>query len=141
MTVLICLLLLASAAWSIDPPDSVWVESVEYDEALGGSVTLGFLAVEGADGYRIYRMVTATDSLAWVSWATVTDAIQDTIRVRVATLDNDSGSMGVGAFVIEDGKEILSEMAVAFVEHTGDMGRAVPTAVRKSTWGQVKADR
>ena len=141
MTFLVSLLFLSSAAWGVNAPDSVWVESVE-----DGFVTLVFTAVEGADGYRIYRMIAIADySLAtadyyfvWVSWGTMGPSIQDTIRARVATLDNYSGPMGVAAFVIEDGEEILSEKAVVFVENTGDMGGAIPTVIRKATWGQVK---
>ena len=99
MARLVWVLLLAPAAWAIDPPDSVWVESVEYQESTGGFVTLGFPAVEGAAGYRIYRLIAVTavlgedgeavmkDGEAWVPWATVTDKHimrQDTIRVRIA---------------------------------------------------------
>lgn len=55
MILLACLLFLSPAAWGIDPPDSVWVESVGSDEASGASwVILGFTAVEGADGYRVF---------------------------------------------------------------------------------------
>ena len=129
---LVGLLLLAPAAWGIDPPDSVWVESVGYEEGTGGFVTLGFPAVEGAAGYRIYRMLAVThvlgengdvvrkDGKAWVPWAAVTDEHiirQDTIRVRIITLDTDRSPMGVSAFVLsEDGEEILSDRVVVFVE-------------------------
>ena len=121
---------LASAAWAIAPPDSVWVESVEYDESLGGFVTLGFPSVKEADGYRIFRMIWVTTiadesgnlvelddpERAWVSWGTVTSE-QDTVRVRTATLDSDSTPFGVAAFVLdEDGEEILSDRVVVFVK-------------------------
>ena len=132
----IFLLLIASAAWGIAPLDSLWVESVE-----DGSITLGFPSVKEADGYRIYRMVASRDSLVWVSWATITGSNQDTIHVRIATVDNDSAFMGVAAYVIEDGKEVLSDRKVVFVEGSGDTGRAVLTAIRSVTWGQVKAGR
>lgn len=128
MTLLVAaLLFLAPAAWAIDPPDSVWVESVE-----NGFVTLGFPSVEEAEGYRIYRLMAVThvlgedgeavmkDGEAWVPWAAVTDEgiiRQDTVRVRIATLDTDSSLMGVAAFVLdEDGEEILSDRVVVFVE-------------------------
>ena len=56
-------------------------------------------------------------------------------------MDNDSAFMGVAAYVIEDGKEVLSDRKVVFVEGSGDTGRAVLTAIRSVTWGQVKAGR
>ena len=97
-------------------------------------MTLGFPSVEGAAGYRIYRMISVTTVLgedatfiqnsdtrqAFVSWGTVTDESiirQDTIRVRVATLDSDSTPFGVAAFVLDEkGEEILSDRVVTFVE-------------------------
>ena len=157
MTVLVILLLLAPAAWGIDAPDSVWVESAE-----DGFVTLGFPAIEEVDGYRIYRLIAVThvlgeggevvqadeDAWAWIPWAGVMideDAVhQDTLRVTVAILDNDDSWFGVAAFVIEDGEEILSDRVDVFVESSGSREMSmilIPTAIRRATWGQVKAER
>ncbi len=137
MTVLICLLLLASAAWSIDPPDSVWVESRE-----DGFVTLAWTLVPDAGGYEVYREVVVTTGInqngevvlldeplfAFVFWGTAEQSGLDPVRVRVAKLDNDPSRWAVSA--VKDGE--VSEWT-----ETADM----PTAIRKPTWGEVKAGR
>ena len=64
---------------------------------------------------------------------------QDIIRVKVNTLDGDSAPMGVAAFIMEDGEEILSDMTVVSVESSGSNSSVlIHTAIRKTYWGQLK---
>ena len=106
---ILALLLSVNAGLALPaPPDSV--VAVPYNPPenqgdQGGFILVTFNAVEGADGYRIYREIAVTVGLdeqgnlveldspetAFVPWGFVeAEAGEPVVRVVVATLDSDS---------------------------------------------------
>lgn len=136
------------------PPDSVVAEpynGAEGEGDQGGFILLTWNAVEGADGYRIYReiaIITAPDEqgnlvtldspeYALVSWGVVEpEAGEAVVRAVVATLDSDSSRWAVATMQNTEDGPVYSEPVYAHVQVEG-----IPTGVQARSWGAVKAAR
>ena len=137
------------------PPDSVFAEPYTPPEAegdQGGFILLVWDAVEGADGYRIYRELGVTHVLdelgnvveadsaatAFVPWGFVdAEAGEPVVRVVVATLDSDWDTLwAVRTVQNTDDGPVESEPVYFHVQVEG-----IPTGVEARSWGTVKAAR
>ena len=152
---ILALLLSASAGTAQPaPPDSVFAEPYTPPEAegdQGGFILLTWDAVEGADGYRIYRELAVTWGLdeqgnlveldspetALVSWGVVDQPEESVVRVVVATLDTDRDTLwAVRTMQNTDDGPVYSEPTYFHVQLEG-----IPTGVQARSWGAVKAAR
>ena len=135
------------------PPDSVFAEpytGMEDEGEPGGFILLVWDAVEGADGYRIYREVAVTTGVdgqgniveldspeyALVSWGIVEQPEGSVVRVVVATLDSDRSLWAVATLQNTDDGQVESEPVFSRVQM-----EAIPTGVEGRSWGAVKAAR
>ena len=149
---ILALLLSVNAGLALPaPPDSV--VAVPYNPPenqgdQGGFILVTFNAVEGADGYRIYREIAVTVGLdeqgnlveldspetAFVSWGFVeAEAGEPVVRVVVATLDSDSSRWAVATMQNTDDGPVYSELAYSHVQVEG-----IATGVQARSWGAVK---
>ena len=142
------------------PPDSVFAEPYTSPEAegdQGGFILLTFNAVDGADGYRVYREVTVTTGLdeqgnlveldspetAFVPWGFVdAEAGEPVVRVVVATLDSDWDTLwAVRTVQNTDDGPVESEPVYFHVQVEGIPTGVIVTGVQARSWGAVKAAR
>ena len=148
---ILALLLFANAGLAQPvPPDSVVAEpytGVEAEGDQGGFILMTWDAVEGADGYRIYREVSVNYSLdeqgdvvevdtqlVLVPWHTV-EAMEPVVRVIVATLDSNTNTRWAVTTVREtDDGQVESEPVYFHVQVEG-----IATGVQARSWGTVKA--
>lgn len=101
------LLLLAELTWAQPmPPDSVWVEPATWPDGRSGYIVY-WTAVEGADGYRIYREVAVTTGLdedgnlveldpprfEWIPWGFVETT--EPVEWMAARLDGDAAVFAI----------------------------------------------
>ena len=101
------LLLLADLALARPmPPDSVWVEPATWPDGRSGYIVY-WTAVEGADGYRIYREVPVTTDLdedgnlveleqprfEWIPWGFVETT--EPVEWMAATLDGEAAVFAI----------------------------------------------
>ena len=124
------LLLLADLALAQPmPPDSVWVEPATWPDGRSGYIVY-WTAVEGADGYRIYREVAVTQGLdedgnlveldqprfEWISWGFVetTEPVEEPVEWMAVTLDGDAMVFAIAA--VQGDEE--SEFAYVHVPET-----------------------
>ena len=132
-----------------EPPDSVVAVpyQVEDEGDQGGFILMTWDAVEGADGYRVYREVSVNygrdeqgnvvevdTQLVFVPWLTV-EAMEPVVRVIVATLDSNTDTQWAVTTVQEtaDG-QVESEPVYFHVQVEG-----IATGVQARSWGAVKA--
>ncbi len=132
------------------PPDSVvaapFTPAGVQDQ--GRFILLIWNAVEGADGYRIYREIavtTGTDEqgnlveqdppeTALVRWGSI-DPMEPVVRVVVATVDSDTNSLwAVTTVQNTDDGPVESEPVYFHVQVEG-----IATGVQARSWGAVKA--
>ena len=136
------------------PPDVVVAEPYtpeEYEGDQGGFILLSWNAVEGADGYRVYRETAVTRVLdeqgnvaqdpsgtALVPWAFVeAEAGETVVRVVVAILDSSWDTPWAVRTVQNTGDgPVYSEPVYFHVQVEG-----IPTGVEARSWGAVKAAR
>ena len=136
------------------PPDWLLAEPYTPEESegdQGGFVLLSWNAVEGADGYRVYREIVVTTDIdeqgnlvtlespgtAFVSWGFVEpEAGEAVVRAVVATLDSDSSRWAVATMQNTEDGPVYSEPVYAHVQVEG-----IPTGVEARSWGAVKAAR
>ena len=144
---ILALLLSVNAGFALPaPPDSV--VAVPYQaEDQGSFILMTWDAVEGADGYRIYREVSVNygldeqgnvvevdNQLVFLPWLTV-EAMEPVVRVIVATLDSVMSTRWAVTTVQEtaDG-QVESEPVYFHVQVEG-----IATGVQIRSWGAVKA--
>ena len=135
------------------PPDSVFAApytGAETEGDEGGFILLTWDAVEGANGYRVYREVLVTTGLDGqgnlveldspeyflVSWGVVDQPEGSVVRVVVATLDGDSSRWAVTTVQDTDDGPVESEPTYFHVQLEG-----MATGVQARSWGAVKAAR
>ena len=136
------------------PPDSVFAvpyTGAETEGDEGGFILLVWDAVEGADGYRIYRELAVTWDLdeqgnlsmldspeyALVSWGVVDQPEGSVVRGVVATLDSDWDTLwAVRTVQNTDDGPVESEPVYFRVQLEG-----MATGVQARSWGAVKAAR
>ena len=137
------------------PPDVVVAEPFtpeEFEGDQGGFILVTWNAVEGADGYRVYREIGITHGLdeqgnaveldpsgtAFVPWAFVeAEAGETVVRVVVAFLDSDWDTpWAVRTVQNTDDGPVYSEPVYFHVQVEG-----IPTGVEARSWGAVKAAR
>ena len=137
------------------PPDVVVAEPFtpeEFEGDQGGFILVTWDAVEGADGYRVYREIGITHGLdeqgnvveldpsgtALVPWAFVeAEAGETVVRVVVATLDSDWDTpWAIRTVQNTDDGPVYSEPVYFHVQVEG-----IPTGVEARSWGAVKAAR
>ena len=148
---ILALLLSVNAGLALPvPPDTV--VAVPYNPPenqgdQGGFILLIWNAVEGADGYRIYREIAVTVGLdeqgnlveldspktALVRWGSI-DPMEPVVRVVVATLDSDSSWWAVTTVQNTDDGPVESEPAYFHVQV-----EEIATGVQARSWGAVKA--
>ena len=151
---ILALLLSVNAGLALPvPPDTVVAvpyTGVEAEGDQGGFILLIWNAVEGADGYRIYREIavaTGTDEqgnlveqdppeTALVPWGFVEpEAGGPVVRVVVATVDSDWNSLwAVTTVQNTDDGPVESEPVYFHVQVEG-----IATGVQARSWGAVKA--
>ncbi len=148
---ILALLLSVNAGLALPaPPDSV--VAVPYNPPenqgdQGGFILVTWNAVEGADGYRIYREIAVTVGLdeqgnlveldspktALVSWGII-GPMEPVVRVVVATLDSDTHTLwAVTTVQNTDDGPVESEPAYFHVQVEG-----ISTGVQARSWGAVK---
>ena len=131
------------------PPDTVVAVPYQAEDEgdQGGFILMTWDAVEGADGYRIYREVSVNYSLdeqgdvvevdtqlVLVPWHTV-EAMEPVVRVIVATLDSNTNTRWAVTTVREtDDGQVESEPVYFHVQVEG-----IATGVQARSWGTVKA--
>ena len=132
------------------PPDAV--VAVPYNPPedqgdQGGFILMTWDAVEGADGYRIYREVAVNYGLdeqgnvvevdtqfVLLPWHTV-EPMEPVVRVIVATLDSDTNSLwAVTTVQNTDDGPVESEPVYFHLQVEG-----IATGVQARSWGAVKA--
>ena len=159
---MLALLLSASAGTAQPaPPDSVFAEpytppGYEDEGDQGGFILLTWNAVEGADGYRVYREVTVTWGLdkqgnlveldspqtVLVSWGVVDQPEEPVVKVVVATLDSDWDTLwAVRTIQNTDDGPVESEPVYFHVQLEGIPTGVIVTGVQARSWGAVKAAR
>lgn len=131
------------------PPDTVVAVpyQAEGESDQGGFILMTWDAVEGADGYRIYREVSVNygldehgniveedTRLVLLPWNTV-EAMEPVVRVIVATLDNIMSTRWAVTTVQEtDDGQVESEPVYFHVQV-----EEIATGVQARSWGAVKA--
>ena len=153
---ILALLLSVNAGLALPaPPDSVVAEPYTEAEAegdQGGFILLTFNAVEGADGYRIYREIAVAWDLdeqgnvveqdppetALVPWGFVeAEAGEPVVRVVVSTFDSDMDVLwAVTTVQNTDDGPVESEPVYFHVQV-----EEIATGVQARSWGAVKAAR
>ena len=133
------------------PPDTVVAVPYtppEYQGDQGGFILMTRNAVEGADGYRIYREVSVNYRLdqqgnlveldstknVLVPWSRI-EPMEPVVRAVVATLDSDSNSLwAVTTVQNTDDGPVESEPVYFHLQVEG-----IATGVQARSWGAVKA--
>ena len=132
------------------PPDTVVAVPYtppDYQGDQGGFILMTWDAVEGADGYRIYREVTVNFGLdeqgnlvevdtqfALLPWHTV-EPMEPVVRVIVATLDRNTNTRwAVTTVQNTDDGPVESEPVYFHLQVEG-----IATGVQARSWGAVKA--
>ena len=112
------------------PPDSVWVEPGTLPDGRPTYVIF-WSAVEGAVGYTIYREMERSDldepQLILVPWAEV-EATEPIVQWMVDEPDDGHAVYAISAFSLDERSEPVYVRL-----------REIATAVRRRSWGQVKA--
>lgn len=101
------------------PPDSVWVEPATWPDGRSGYIVY-WTAVEGADGYRIYREVSVTQGLdedgnvveleqprfEWILWGFVETT--EPVEWMAATQDGDAMVFAIATVQGDEESELVS---------------------------------